>query len=939
MRFKKSRICSAVLAAAGGAVALSLPVHAQETQTITVTGSRILQLVTSSSPVAEVQAEEIQFSGTTRVEDLINTLPQLSPSFDSFTVNPTTGFATADLRGLGSNRTLVLVNGQRLQPGGIRSEARDLNQIPAALIKRIDILTGGASAVYGSDAMAGVVNFILDTEFEGFSGQVGWSGYQHKNRDTYLRPLMDARGFTYPTGSSGPDGEATNVDLAFGSAFADGKGHAMAYFTWRKNDELRQGARDYSSCALSAAGTACGGSGTSVEPNFLIQATRLDGTRTGFAGFRLNPDGTWAAGSPPPYNYAPINHYQRPDERWTFGSSLKYEVNEHFRPFVETMFSNTNTRVQIAESGTFFVNDANFECSDPLLGSLCSDLGLDPTVPLLIYIGKRNSEGGPRISAIESNSFRVVTGVEGELGLGTWFYNASFLYGRNSSNEANINDFITSRLDDAIRSGAYDVFTPGGVTAAQAAALSGTGMRQGATQLMSVNAYLTGDIGVTIPGARDPIAVVVGAEWREEKYDVDTDANMSTGNFTGLGGPRLPISGRIAVQELFTEVNVPLVRDMGFLKSLDADLGYRYSDYSTSGGVNTYKVGGTANVADIVRVRGGFNRAIRAANTGELFAGTQIALFSGDDPCAGATPSFTLAQCQNTGVTPAQYGSIPASPANQYNQFIGGNAGLDPETADTFTIGLVVTPLQGLTVGLDYFDIKITERIGVIGANNILNFCGTTGDPALCNLIRRNPASGDLWVGSSVDTSGYITNLNANFGEFRRRGVDLTAFYTMNVLGGRLATSFTGTYNLEDTVAPLAGFNDDATYDCAGKINTSCQTPQWRHSMSLRYSRDSWTANIRWRYIGELDYVLTNGNPGTQDQILVNNGGKVSAWNYLDLSGSFDVTKNVTLTAGVNNVLDKAPPMVGGTLILNANSIGGYDQLGRFLFANVRVRF
>jgi outer membrane receptor protein involved in Fe transport len=945
MAFKKTKVCTAVLTLVGGALALPAVVQAQATaetaapaSVITVTGSRIKQLSSSSAPIAEVGGEEFTLTGTTRVEDLLNSLPQLSSSFDSFTVNPTVGFATADLRGLGTARTLVLVNGYRLQPGGIRSEARDLNQIPAALIKRVDILTGGASAVYGADAMAGVVNFILDTEFEGFSATAGWSGYQHKNEDSYIQGLMDQRNFSYPTGTSGPDGEAQNVDLAWGSRFADGKGHAMAYFTWRKNDELRQGARDYSSCALNAAGTSCGGSGTSEIANFLVFGTPLPGAAFQGGGARLAPDGSWVAGSPPPYNYAPVNHYQRPDERWTFGSSLKYEVNANFRPFVETMFANTNTSVQIAESGTFFANDPTFQCNDPLIGTLCADLGIDPADPVSVYIGKRNNEGGPRVSKIESNSFRVVAGAEGELGFGTWFYNASFLYGRNSSNQASINDFLISRLDESIRDGTYDIFNPAGVTAEQAAGLSGTGLTAGSTSLQVLNAYVSGDIGVTVPTAGDPISLVLGAESRTETYTTDPDANVATGNFTGAGGPASPLTGETKVNELFMEAQVPLFKSSGLLKSLDADLGYRSSDYTQSGNVNTYKIGANANFGAF-RVRAGYNRAIRSASISDLFSNQEIALWSGSDPCSGATPTLSAAECANTGVTAAQYGSIQASPASQYNQFVGGNPGLKPEQGDTYTIGLVMAPIRGLNLSIDYYDIEITDTIASIGANTILTFCARTGDPFLCGKVRRNANNGDLWVGSNPATSGYVENLTSNFGDRRFRGLDIAGSYTMPLMGGQFTTSFSGTQTLEVTVAPLPGVNDSATYDCKGKINISCQSPEWRHTMSFRMQKDWWTANIRWRHVGEMDYIETDGSSGTTDQLLVRNGNKLSAFNYLDLSGSVNIGKYTTITAGVNNVADKAPPMVGSTLSLNGTSIGGYDQIGRYLFANVKVRF
>jgi outer membrane receptor protein involved in Fe transport len=968
----------------GGAIAAQEPL-----EEIVVTGTRIRDAnLISSSPVATVSSDEFKFSGTTRVEDLLNTFPQLAPSFDSFTVNPTTGFATADLRGLGSQRTLVLVNGHRLPPGGVRSQARDLNQIPAALVKRVEVLTGGASAVYGSDAMAGVVNFILDTDFEGVSFSAGASGYQHDNNNKFLQGLMDARGFDYPTGNRGPDGRAYNMDLALGSAFADGRGHAMAYATWRKNRELRQGARDYSSCALNARATACGGSPTSVQPSFFHDfyvtpyTTHVQDPETlewnprvvdffSTSG-NLNPDGTWAPGLAAPYNYAPINHYQRPDERWTLGSSVKYEVNSAFRPYLETMFSNSNTSVQIAESGTFFVNQLELNCDDPVLGTFCQDravnniairdangevqrldIFLDPTQPTFHYVGKRNVEGGPRISEIESNSFRIVAGAEGDI-TDSWAYNVSYLYGRNSGNEANKNDFLTSRLETALLScndpelvntpSCYNVWVPNGVTPEAAARLGGVGLRSSATAYTAFGGYVTGTTPFTVPTASDPVSLVAGANYGKDEYSVTSDVNMAAGAFTGLGGPRPPIEGDFDVTEVYFEAGIPLYQGGEVFQNVSTDIGYRYSDYSTSGGVNSYKIGLSAQVTDYVRVRGGYNRAIRAPNVGELFADQQISLWSGSDPCAGDTPEFTVAQCLNTGVSAAQYGNVIANAASQYNQFSGGNPELDPEEADTYTFGFVTTPIDSLQVSLDYYDIEITDRIGAIGASTVLRFCGQTGDPFLCDKVNRNQNTGDLWRGSSLETSGYVENLNANFGNLRWRGLDLVVQHRMDILGGSFNTSLVGSYALEQEIEPLPGVNPAATFDCAGVINTACQTPDWRHTLRSTFSRDWYSVSARWRHVGGMDYELQNGerpNPagsGT-DQILVGLGYGLGSYNYFDLSGSFDVIDNVNLTVGINNILDKEPPMVGGTLQLNANSLGGYDQLGRFMFANVNVRF
>jgi len=953
----RNPLASAIrLALGAGALAglamTAAPVHAQDEEIeaeeeertldrLQVTGSRIISpIVTSSAPVTEIGEEEFQYTGTTRVEDLLQDYPQIGIGSDAFINNGSAGFPSVSLRGLGSVRTLTLVNGHRLPPGGIRSEARDLNQIPAALVKRVEILTGGASAVYGSDAMAGVVNFILDNEFEGVSLQAGYSGFQSDNDNKYMRGLQEQAGYDFPTGGSGLDGESKYVDIAVGSAFAGGRGHAMGWVTYRQNDPLLQAERDHSSCALNNAGTACGGSSTAADPNFLVFDS------AGFGNFvNRRDDLAWERGVGELYNFAPINFFQRDDKRWTFGSSINYEINEHFRPYVETMFARNESNVQIAESGTFFVNDFDFECDNPLIGTLCQDANL--VGPINVSVGKRNVEGGPRIANLTANNFRVVTGVRGDLNQ-SWSYDMSYLHAINSSSEANENDFIPSRLDDALLlcpEGSapgcvpLDVWT-NNITSEQALAQGGVGMRTGDNQLQVFNAYVTGDTGISLPSADGlSISLVAGYEWRRETFDRNSDANMAAGNFAGLGGPRPPISGEIKVNEFFLESAVPILADVGVINNVALDLGYRMSDYNTSGTDHTWKIGFTSQFLDDYRLRGGFNRAIRSANTGELFAQQQIALFSGGDPCAGDDPTFTLEQCARTGVTAEQFGNIPDNPASQYNQFIGGNTDLSPEEADTWTIGVVATPVNGLELALDYWDIDITDRIGTIGAQTILNFCATTGDPFLCDKVNRNPQRGDIWVGSDPASAGFVENVTDNFGDFRFRGIDLNASYRFAGLGGQWMTSFTGSYFIEQEVAPLPGVNDDATYDCAGRISISCQTPNWRHVATTRYSRGDISINARWRMIGRMIHRNTDGTLGTVDQILVNNDNRIGSYHYYDVSASYSFLTNYSITLGANNIFDKKPPLVGGTLSSNANTLSGYDQVGRFVFGTIGIRF
>ncbi len=926
---------------AGTAALVAAPVYAQSEETptsldqIVVTGSRIQsQTVTSSAPVTEIQREDFALSGATRVDDLVNQYPQLTPAFDSQQNNGAVGYATVSLRNLGAERTLTLVNGRRLPPGPV-GELRDISIVPAALINRVDILTGGASAVYGSDAVAGVVNFVLDTEFEGFSVNAGYSAYQHDNRNEYMQGLQDARGFDYEDGNSGFDGASKNIDLAWGGSLGDGAGHAMAWLTYRENDALFHGQRDYSSCALDAAGAVCGGSPTSAPGNFLAFPT--SGPGGGQASFDSN--GRWRNGYGSLYNYAPPNYYQRPDERYTAGTAISFEVNEYFTPYFEAMLVNRKDSIQIAESGAFGVPLQGQECSNPIFGTLCSDLGFTSDT-FDIYVLRRNVEGGPRRTDTSDLSYRFVVGTKGALGE-TWNYDASYVFARTNNDTQGYNDFLISRITDGLLgcpAGAFDgcefwnVWQPGATTQSSANALAGVSFNKTNTEMEVFNAFATGDFGFGLPSAGgSTIFGVFGVEHRREAYSTVSDNDSAAGNFAGAGASAPPVNGETKVNEVFMEALVPVFVGDGAFKSLDLDLGYRYSDYDRSGGANTYKLGLIADVG-MVRPRVGYNRAIRAPGINDLFAPQRTVLFDDTDPCAGANPVRSATECARTGVSAAQYGTIPANPAEQNNQFVGGNPDLTPEQADTYTVGLVFTPLDDLNIAIDYYDVKIEETITGIGASTILNTCLDTGLAQVCDLVQRGPR-GDLWLADEHN----VVNTTQNFGNLRARGIDLNANYTFEALGGRFFTSMVGNFILEEESDPLPGV-EGTKFDCVGKINPSCRTHEWRHIANVRYARDSWSLNMRWRYFGELDYVSNSGTPLTTDRLVAAKGG-IPGYSFIDLSGSLALADNIDLTLGVNNIADKEPPLVGVTNATNANAPGGYDQLGRYIFSSISLKF
>ncbi|MBD9367253.1 TonB-dependent receptor [Xanthomonas sp. XNM01] len=899
--------------------------------TISVTGTRIKsQTMTATSPVTEISAEEFKLTGATTVEDLVNQYPQLDLSFDNFQNNPSTGYATASLRGLGAERTLTLVNGRRMPSGAF--ETTDLSIIPAAMVKRVDVLTGGASAVYGADAVAGVVNFVLDDEFEGVSVNLGYSAYQHKNDNSYIQGLMDQRDFTYPSGDSGFDGISKNVDVAIGGSFG-GNGHAVAWATWRENDALMQGDRDYSSCALSAAGTACGGSGTADPGNFLLP---------GSVWMVSNGNGTFSRGQNV-YNYAPVNYYQRPDTRFTAGFMANYEINEHFKPYAEAMFVNRKSSMQIAESGTFG-SAITVACDTDYIGSLCADAGVTTdTVRIAMY--KRNVEGGPRIQDSETETYRIVAGLQGAIN-DAWSYDASYTTGRTNWVNTGHNDFLFSRINEAAMgcpAGSfagclpYDIWNDN-VSPEAAAALAGTSFQIRNTDYSAVNAYVTGDLGFSLPWANGENAgLVLGYERRTNSFTRQSDSDSLAGNFAGAGGADTNLDASVSVTEYFLEAALPLVTDLGVLDRAGVELGYRSSDYSTSGKTDTFKFGLSAQFAENYLFRGSWNRAIRAPGLNDLYTPQTMGLWGGDDPCAGANPVASLAECARTGVTAAQYGNIPKSPADQYNRFLGGDANLQPEKASTWTVGLAAEPIRNLNLAIDYFNIRIENAITEVPAATIINAC--MASELMCDAIRRDPLTGDLWSGTSQDiaTAGMVINPTGNNGIFERTGVDLTASYAWEAGPGRFTASFAGSYVLKDYYEPIVGAST-VSYDCAGLINPACNTPEWRHFANLRYSFDRYSVGLRWRYIGELDYKdeLT-GEGLTTDKLLEGNG--IGAQNYLDLTSSVSLGSFATLTFGVNNVFDREPPMVGGSLVLNGNSVGGYDQAGRYIFSSVSFRF
>jgi len=836
---------------------------------------------------------------------------------------------------------------------------------------------------------------VLNTHFEGVKIDSSYSYFNHQNNNSISQSALGAAGDQQPDHSVNT-GFGKNVSVLMGSNFADNKGNATFYLTYDRSAPVLEAKYDYAACVLDATKTgslACGGSGTSAR-NGAGGYFQAYGAGGGKALFTNTVDGQTGAFRPfvgaDNYNFGPLNFFQRPNERWTGGSFLTYQINDHITAYGELMMMRNTTDAQIAASGDFFTKTP-IPCTDPLLtaaeatavcGAATAQNSTDGTANL--YIGRRNVEGGGRVLSVASNSIRSLVGLKGDIIDGLTFD----VYAQRDSVDTqirNLNYFDASRVQNALNvitdpatgqpacavfvSGAdkncvpWNIWVPNGVTPAATNYLSIPLLTDATTIEYVVSGSVTADLGkwgIKSPWADEGIKANLGAEYRSESAVFSPDLASEEGNAEGSGGATVPVSGDYHVNEVFTEIGIPLLEHKPMAESLALEAGYRYSNYNVGFTTNTYKFGlEWAPVSD-VRVRASYSRAVRAPNIAELYAPQAVALDGSTDPCSGPVGANGLvasgasrAQCALTGVATAQYGNIGANNAAQYNGFLGGNPNLTPEKSDTYSGGIVLTPhfLHDFSLSLDYFNIKIQNTIGAIGADTIIGNCISTGDPVFCGAVHRDP-NGSLFR----TTGGFITDTNVNFGSLTTRGVDAKINYRYSIDNfGSLLFNLEGTRLINLGTQPLTG---GPAYDCAGYFGTTCGAPnaKWRHVFNTTWATpwSGFDLTARWRFISGSDseqispdsQLAGNTLPLTQH---------IKPFSYFDLSADVSLYKMFKLQVGVNNVLDKDPPIIdsGGTpfasncptITPNGSSCNGntfpgtYDALGRFFFARVTAQF
>jgi iron complex outermembrane recepter protein len=1001
-----------VAQAAQPAAQAPAPAPGAEVSEVVVTGSRIPQPnLTSISPIDVVSGQEFKLQGATDTISLINTLPQnfqnAATDF-SATSNPLSspgGIATADLRGLGPQRTLVLVDGRRLGIGdantGNPNPAPDLNQIPTALIDHVEVLTGGASATYGSDAVAGVVNFIMKHDFQGIQidGQIG--GFEHsQNNQKGIQALLRAAGDLVPS-SEVWDGASHDLSLVMGTNGMDDKMNVSAYLVYHTQRPVTQAARDYGGCLLRVTAGITPFCTGSTNSNQFFQATGNGpgiNNNTGFTviGTQFLDYATAPNTGIPPlvFNSNPYQYLIHADTRYMAGFFSHYEVTKNFDVYADFSFMNDRSRTAIAPSGLFQGSGPSpnggylVNCNNPLLSTqeantLCSPTEIASGSNVDLIYGRRNIEGGPRSSSYEHENYRAVLGARGEIPQAEgWKYDVYGTYYYTSLFQSNDNYLSNRRIQNALQvvnvngvptctsvvNGTdkacipYNIFTEGAVTPDQVAYLNSRGTSYGTIADTIVEADITGDLGrygIKSPWANDAVGVALGAVDHRQKYTYAPDENELSNDLSGFGGASTAVSASLGVTEAYGEFRAPLVQKRPFIEELTLDAGYRFSHYSTDVEADTWKVGLEYAPVQDIRFRGSFNRAIRAPNILELFNPQAVTNTSevSVDPCAPTSTgpaTATLAQCMRTGVTAAQYGNggstdkIVQCPAGQCATLTGGNRNLSPERASTFTVGFSVQPtfLSGFTGSIDYWNIKILNTIGKIPLAFTLNQCLTTGDPIFCAGVVRNPAG--LLFGTSVIGGGFINGTNVNIGANWVSGIDYQFNYRMPLSMVRLPDdygsvtfTFIGSQLLEFKTTPTPGAH---SYDCAGLFGPTCQTvnPHWRHNLRISW-QTPWPVllSAQWRYIG-----ATKLETNTHDETLTNGAfdafdARLKAVNYFDLVGVWNVRNGLVLRAGVNNILDQDPQILNASIVGTGlpNAYPTYDFLGRQIFLAFTANF
>ncbi|MEL7447809.1 MAG: TonB-dependent receptor [Pseudomonadota bacterium] len=909
----------------------------------------------SAVPVMTVSADEARLRGNLRVEDFLNTLPQVFADQASEVSNGATGIGTLNLRGLGPERTLVLVDGRRLPYGSSRSVAANVDLVPVQMLERVEILTGGASAVYGSDAIGGVVNFVTRRDFEGVEvgGQYGIA--YADNDDDFLEGLLISN--SVPVPGDEWDGDEASFYVMLGAGTGDGRGNVTLFASYEDREGISQQDRITSACALGETNNplgSFGGLGCVGTANF-----RAFGGDNGFVFQEESGEIVPFTGDPSQlFNFGPFSFFQRPAERYNLFAKGHYGLTDKVEAFADFSYTNNVSDARISPTATFGSWDIN--CDNPFIQDTpgmqltdlfgCTDQDIaDGAIIRGVFASHRNVEGGPRNTRLENSAWRLVAGLRGSFADDIWGWEAFVQSSQARDSRLATNDFIVANVQQAFlattdadgnvvcqdQSGGcvpYNIFQrgPNGESRVTQEALDfieGVGVVNGSTGQTVVGAHLQaelGEYGWRLPTAEHGVATLVGLEYRKDELLASPDqlSRLPGSGFATDDDTLRPVEGKIEITEFFTELQVPLMSGKPAAEELTLAAQYRYSDYSADGVDASSSFDAEAFGASLswrpitqLHVRGQYQRAVRAPNVIELYTGQRTGLSSLPvvptnvglplfDPCATQDPVFSLAMCERTGVTLEQYGTITDAASGQVDVRTGGNPDLKPETADTATFGVMWQPhfIPGLRVSAEYFDITVDDVIaGGVPPETALYGCLETGDARFCDLINRG-ASGSLAAGTPG--AGFLRT-NANIAKLETSGVDLQVEYGVAFGAYSLSVDYSATFlDQLDTVA----FPGDEALQCAGWFGRACGTPspEYRHRALVTIATP-WNVDFTgtWRHFGSVD----NAN---EFDVLE---PKLDSVNYVDLGADWRVADNFLIRGSILNLLQEDAPVFSGATV------------------------
>ncbi|MDI4635214.1 TonB-dependent receptor [Pelomonas sp. V22] len=885
----QTAVAAAVLLLVNNAIAQQAPEaaagQASTLDKVQITGSRInlkQAQISGVGPVTVIDAEAIQRTGAISAETLLQRLPASAGGAGNQTNAYWTGngYGTTqvNLRGLGINRTLVLLNGRRVVNGGTGANSSvDLNMIPVAMIERVEVLKDGASAIYGADAVAGVVNIITKTGLKGGEASVRYG--------------ETSRG----------DGDETAVDLSWGLQATGGS--LVAGINYSESGTINMATR--APCGLGEVNgkLECVGSSATIGGRArLADGTRINFNQTPGSGAAYE---TYSA-TKHNYNSNPALNAVNPIKRLGLSAFGTLNVSENAQLFTEMLFSHRESN-QLATPGSLGVyRPINIAANHPT----------NPTGQSLVLERRRLEEGGTRTFSQESNIFRVVAGVKGSIA-NNWDWSAAVNWGRNTgmdgtTNVANL-DRVDLTLDRTKCSTAPGAAIPcgnylgyGNVTPEVLRYIMATTRDTGGNDQKGVSANISGEL-FTLPAG--PVGFAAGAEARKESGWRNPD------NLTVLGIANTnkadPIAGSYNAREVYAELAVPLLKKLPFVESLQFNTAARYSDYSMFGSKSTYKAGLDWQLVPSLKLRGNVSSAFRVPNIPELYGGVSEGNLTTTDPCSNwstlPTTSIVSQNCKAAGV-PAGFKQL----GNTILTTVGGNPKLEPEDAKTITAGAVWTPSKMLTLTLDYYSIKITNAIQSVAGSTKLATCYNT--PGLAHIFcspssfTRNKTTGEI---------DFLSSQPVNAADEKISGIDVGALYEFNLAGFTTTLSAELSHLKNYQVRPFPGA---AAIDYTGKITGGRGSyTQWRSLSSLTMAKGPWSGSYTLQYIGSADDI----NAAATDI-----GAKAPAITYHSAQLKYAYSKQLDFAIGVDNLFDKKAPFIKSYTDANTDTMT-YDLQGR----------